>query len=129
MIEADRIEGGTTLVGLLRWPRAYSLSPRLQNAGVAATGANGGLRMEPHMVQQLQSPDLTALATTQPVAVEQAITPEVASTLTQLMIGSENFTGGTGRFEGATGGGLLQATAFFAPGLPFEGEFSGTIDY
>ena len=39
------------------------------------------------------------------------------------------FTGGTGRFAGATGGGLLQATAFFAPGLPFEGEFSGTIDY
>jgi hypothetical protein len=39
------------------------------------------------------------------------------------------FTGGTGRFAGATGGGLLQAIAFFAPGLPFEGEFCGTIDY
>ena len=38
MTEADRIEGGTTLVGLLRWPRAYSLSPRLQNAGFAALG-------------------------------------------------------------------------------------------
>lgn len=38
MTEASRIEGSTTLVGLLRWPRAYSLSPRLQNAGFAALG-------------------------------------------------------------------------------------------
>lgn len=38
-------------------------------------------------------------------------------------------TGGTGRFAGATGGGQLNATAFFAPGLPFEGQFVGTIDY
>ena len=45
------------------------------------------------------------------------------------ILGVFSFTGGTGRFAGATGGGLLQATAFFAPGLPFEGEFSGTIDY
>ena len=39
------------------------------------------------------------------------------------------FTGGTGRFNGATGGGELTATAFFAPGLPFESEWLGTIDY
>lgn len=45
------------------------------------------------------------------------------------ILGVLSFTGGTGRFEDATGGGLLQATAFFAPGLPFEGELSGTIDY
>ncbi len=32
------IEGTTTLVGLLRWPPAYSLSPRMQNAGFAALG-------------------------------------------------------------------------------------------
>ena len=58
------------------------------------------MRRPSEVEQQLQSPDLTALATTQPVAVEQAITPEVASTLTQLMIGSENFTGGTGQIPG-----------------------------
>jgi len=45
------------------------------------------------------------------------------------ILGVLSFTGGTGRFAGATGGGVLQATAFFAPGLPFEGEFLGTIDY
>ena len=32
------IPGTTTLVGLLRWPRAGSLSPRMQNAGFAALG-------------------------------------------------------------------------------------------
>ena len=31
-------DGTTTLVGLLRWPPAYSLSPRMQNAGFAALG-------------------------------------------------------------------------------------------
>ena len=30
--------GATTLVGLLRWPRALSLSPPMQNAGFAALG-------------------------------------------------------------------------------------------
>ena len=45
------------------------------------------------------------------------------------ILGVFRFTGGTGRFEDATGGGLLQATAFFAPGLPFEGSYRGTIDY
>ena len=32
------IHGTTTLVGLLRWPAAGSLSPRMQNAGFAALG-------------------------------------------------------------------------------------------
>jgi len=45
------------------------------------------------------------------------------------ILGCFCFTGGTGRFAGATGGGLLKATAFFAPGLPFEGEYLGTINY
>ena len=45
------------------------------------------------------------------------------------ILGVFRFIGGTGRFADATGGGQLKATAFFAPGLPFEGEFSGTIDY
>ena len=32
------IRGTTTLVGLLRWPPSYSLSPPMQNAGFAALG-------------------------------------------------------------------------------------------
>ena len=32
------VQGTTTLVGLLGWPTAHSLSPRMQNAGFAALG-------------------------------------------------------------------------------------------
>ncbi len=32
------IHGTTTLVGLLGWPTSHSLSPRMQNAGIAALG-------------------------------------------------------------------------------------------
>lgn len=45
------------------------------------------------------------------------------------ILGLFRITGGTGRFDDASGGGLLQATAFFAPGLPFEGSFLGVIDF
>ncbi len=76
--------------------RDVALTP-LQNAVIAATIANGGLRMEPHLVAQLQGPDLSNLATTRATSVGQAISPQVASQLTELMIGSENFTGGPGK--------------------------------
>ncbi len=79
--------------------RDVALTP-LDNAVVAATVANGGLRMEPHLVAQLQGPDLTNLATTRPTSLGQAISRDVASTLTDLMIGSENNTGGGGKISG-----------------------------
>jgi hypothetical protein len=43
--------------------------------------------------------------------------------------GTYRFVGGTGRFAEATGAGDIDAVAFLAPGLPFTGSFSGTIDY
>jgi hypothetical protein len=43
--------------------------------------------------------------------------------------GNYQFTGGTGRFADATGSGDIDAIAFLAPGLPFEGTFTGTINY
>jgi peptidoglycan glycosyltransferase len=79
--------------------RDVALTP-LDNAVVAATVANGGTRMEPHLVKQMQGPDLTNLGTTKPTSVGQAITPQVASTLTDLMIGSENNTSGGGKIPG-----------------------------
>jgi hypothetical protein len=39
------------------------------------------------------------------------------------------FAGGTGRFADATGSGVIDVTAYFAPGLPFEATMNGTIDY
>ncbi|GAA3158405.1 hypothetical protein GCM10020255_040230 [Rhodococcus baikonurensis] len=67
---------------------------------IAATVANGGVRMQPNLISQLQAPDLTDLSTPSPVSMGQAISPAVAATLTDLMIGSENFTGGDGKIPG-----------------------------
>jgi hypothetical protein len=43
--------------------------------------------------------------------------------------GTFTFTGGTGRFANAAGGGVLGAKAYLSEGLPFEGTFDGTISY
>ena len=79
--------------------RDVALTP-LQDAMIAATVANNGVRMAPHLVSQLQAPDLSNLATTTPQSQGQAISPETAKTLTSLMIGSENNTGGRGQIPG-----------------------------
>ncbi|TSD99220.1 penicillin-binding protein 2 [Skermania sp. ID1734] len=79
--------------------RDVALTP-LQNAIIAATVANGGVRMEPHLIKQLQAPDLANLSTTQPVSDGQAISPDVNATLTQLMIGSEQHTYGANSVPG-----------------------------
>ncbi|GAA4383661.1 peptidoglycan D,D-transpeptidase FtsI family protein [Tsukamurella soli] len=73
--------------------RDVALTP-LENAEIAATLANGGIRMQPYLVDSLQAPDLTTLATTQPHQLGQAITPQVALTMRQLMIASEQHTTG-----------------------------------
>ena len=68
-----------------------ALTP-LQNAMVAATVANGGVTMAPYLVQDLKGPDLAALSTTAPREVRRAVTSQVATTLTDLMIGAEQAT-------------------------------------
>jgi hypothetical protein len=52
-----------------------------------------------------------------------------ADPTTLVIHGQYEFTGGTGRFIDAAGSGDIDATAFLAPGLPFEGSLNGTIDY
>ncbi|MFF2553550.1 peptidoglycan D,D-transpeptidase FtsI family protein [Nocardia sp. NPDC058058] len=75
--------------------RDVALTP-LDNAVIAATVANGGVRMQPHLVDQLQAPDLSTLETVKPMSVGQAISAPVATQLTNLMIESEkNTQGGT----------------------------------
>jgi penicillin-binding protein A len=64
----------------------------LQNAMVAATVANGGVTMAPYLVQDLKGPDLADLSTTAPREVRRAVTAQVATTLTDLMIGAEQAT-------------------------------------
>ncbi|GAA5046628.1 peptidoglycan D,D-transpeptidase FtsI family protein [Nocardia callitridis] len=76
--------------------RDVALTP-LDNAVIAATVANGGVRMEPYLVDQQQGPDLSELSKTKPVSVGQAVDAKVASTLTNLMVASENNTAGGGQ--------------------------------
>lgn len=74
--------------------RDVRLTP-LQNAMVAATVANRGQMMRPYLVKEIQTQDLEVVDTTSPDRLGQAVDSGVASTLTQLMIGSENRTSGT----------------------------------
>ncbi|ADG76683.1 Penicillin-binding protein transpeptidase OS=Tsukamurella paurometabola (strain ATCC 8368 / DSM/ CCUG 35730 / CIP 100753 / JCM 10117 / KCTC 9821 / NBRC 16120 / NCIMB 702349 / NCTC 13040) OX=521096 GN=Tpau_0029 PE=3 SV=1 [Tsukamurella paurometabola] len=72
-----------------------ALTP-LQNAVIAATLANGGIRMQPYLVDSLQSPDLSTIATTSPKRQGQALSPEVAAQMRELMVASERNTKGSG---------------------------------
>jgi len=76
--------------------RDVALTP-LDNAVIAATVANGGVRMQPYLVDQLQGPDLSELSKTKPVSVGQAVSAQVASQLTTMMVASEKNTVGGGR--------------------------------
>uniref|UniRef100_UPI0024568025 penicillin-binding transpeptidase domain-containing protein n=1 Tax=Nocardia farcinica TaxID=37329 RepID=UPI0024568025 len=76
--------------------RDVALPPR-DNAVIAATIANGGVRMEPYLVDQRQGPDLSELSKTKPVSVGQAVSAQVASQLTGMMIASEANTAGGNR--------------------------------
>jgi penicillin-binding protein A len=79
--------------------RDVRLTP-LQNAMIVATIANGGNRMAPHLVKEIQAQDLSVVDTTDPDRLGRAIPASVAATLTQLMIGSENRTQGGGKIAG-----------------------------
>jgi len=76
--------------------RDVRLTP-LENASIVATIANGGIRMAPHLVKEIQAPDLTAIDTPAPERMGRAIPADVAHTITDLMIGSENRTQGGGK--------------------------------
>ncbi|MGE2714333.1 D,D-transpeptidase PbpA [Mycolicibacterium litorale] len=79
--------------------RDVALTP-LQNAMVAATIANEGVTMRPYLVDSLRGPDLANLTTTEPVEERRAVTPEVAATLTDLMVGAEQQTQQKGAIAG-----------------------------
>jgi peptidoglycan glycosyltransferase len=79
--------------------RDVRLTP-LQNASIVATIANGGVRMAPHLVKEIQGPDLSTLDTLDADRAGRAIPGDVAATITDLMIGAENRTQGGGKIAG-----------------------------
>ncbi len=83
--------------------RDVSMTP-LDNAMIAATIANGGVRMEPQVVKSVRNNDLSEIRGFRAKEATQAISPEIAATLTELMRGSEAQSGGNpGHIASKTG--------------------------
>jgi penicillin-binding protein A len=67
----------------------------MQMAMVAAGVANKGIVMSPYLVQSVIGSDLSVIETAEPTELSEAVTPEVASTLTDMMVAVVD--DGTGR--------------------------------
>jgi peptidoglycan glycosyltransferase len=73
----------------------------LQMAMVAAGIANKGEVMKPYLVQSVKTPDLKTVSETKPESLHQAVTPQVASQLTAMMVDVvNNGTGKPGQISG-----------------------------
>ena len=59
--------------------------------------------MEPHLIERITASDLSTLRTIKPEAEEQAISPETADTLRDLMIKAEQYAGGDASIASKTG--------------------------
>jgi penicillin-binding protein A len=79
--------------------RDVALTP-LQNALVAATIANKGVTMRPYLVDSLKGPDLATISTTAPTEERRAVSPQIAATLTDLMVAAEQVTQQKGAIAG-----------------------------
>ncbi|WP_445162849.1 D,D-transpeptidase PbpA [Mycobacterium sp. Dal123C01] len=83
-IIADAAALGMSSIG----QKDVALTP-LQNAEIAASIANGGVTMQPFLVESLKGPDLANISTTAPYQQRRAVSPQIAAKLTELMIGAE----------------------------------------
>jgi peptidoglycan glycosyltransferase len=73
----------------------------LQMAMIAAAIANGGKVMTPYLVEETRARDLDVLSRTDPQDRGQAVSPEVAAALTQMMVSVvENGTASNARIPG-----------------------------
>jgi peptidoglycan glycosyltransferase len=82
----------------------------LQEAMFAAAIANNGTLMRPYLVQRVIAPNLTNLVTAQPSVLSQAVSPQVAGEVKQMMASVV-----------ANPVGTAHATAFI-PGLPIAAK-------
>jgi peptidoglycan glycosyltransferase len=91
----DRAALGMTSIG----QKDVAVTP-LENAVIAATVANGGVTMQPYLVDSLKGPDLTNISTTVPTQQRRAVSPQVAAKLTDLMVAAEQNTQQKGAISG-----------------------------
>ncbi len=81
--------------------RDVALTP-LQNAVIAATIANGGVRMKPQLVRNLLAPDLSGLERFAPERVDTAMSRLTASQIRAMMVAAENSYRNDGKINGVT---------------------------
>src|SRR5262249_36682141 len=73
----------------------------LQNAMIAATIANNGVRMKPQLVRSILAPDLSVLERFEPeVAERTAMTRAVAAQIRAMMVAAENSYRNDGKITG-----------------------------
>lgn len=97
-------EGGTTMRAAIG-QQDVRATP-LQMAMMAATIANNGKVMEPYLVNALKSQSLETIENHQPRQISEAVTPEVAKQLQDMMVGVvENGSCPSAKIDGAKVGG------------------------
>ncbi|CAO0835472.1 Penicillin-binding protein OS=Streptomyces microflavus OX=1919 GN=Smic_32430 PE=3 SV=1 [Streptomyces microflavus] len=73
---------GTALTGM---GQGSLTSTPMQMAMVTAALANDGKLMQPHIVEELRGPDLSTLETNEPAEMSQAVSPETAKKVQEMM--------------------------------------------
>jgi len=97
----------------------------LQMAMVSMAIANGGVLMQPNLVESIMAPDLRVLESLQPTEFGRPISPETASTLTQMMVEAvSNGAGSNARIDGVEVAGKT-GTAENLEGDPYTLWFTG----
>jgi peptidoglycan glycosyltransferase len=74
----------------------------LENASIAASIANGGERMRPQLVQRVLAPDLDEISGYDQESLGEAMSSDDAAELRDMMIKSEEKTGGGGKRDDLT---------------------------
>lgn len=96
-----------------------------QMAMVSAAISNGGARMGPQLIKELQAPDQTTLERTGSEKLNDSVEPDIASQLQTMMQGVvTGGTGGNAAIDGVTVGGKT-GTAEHGDGAPEHGWFTG----
>ncbi len=81
--------------------RDVAITP-LQNAVIAATIANDGVRMQPQLVHNVLAPDFSSIEGFHAREVGEAMSRQTAEQITAMMIASEERTRGGGKIPGVT---------------------------